>query len=442
MIDPPLSAQREIQELLQFLYLMPVAVARFGADGALEMLNPCAVKLLQDLDIDTGHALGTTILDDLYPGLAQIWRESAGRVGSIIPPLRCTPLRAGRPTRHLTLQLVRPDDRCTMLVIEDTTRVVEQELEISRQRLRLGVVLQNIHGYCVVMLDLAGLIVDWNTSIGRFFGVGVDQLVGQPLLSLLAPHDQPFPGVPDFEEIGRIIALHGWWRLRAPWRRNDGLQAWGDCVFAAVGGPDGNTNSYVVVIRDVTEEEKRDRRLTDAALVDPLTRIYNRRGLEQRAAALLIRPGGMPAVQSWVMVDIDEFKQVNDRFGHESGDIVLKAVATALRAVAREGDLLARTGGEEFLLLLPDAAAADAAGIAERLRIQVQALVIKAAGQLIRVTACFGVAQQLPGESQLAVLARADAALYRAKRSGRNRVELAAAVDVLPARQPGSNQGH
>lgn len=424
-MEPSASAAREVEELLQFLYLMPVAVVRFGRAGDVEMLNPKAVQLLQDLDIDAGETDGTKILEQLFPGLAQIWRASENCIGSVVPGVRCTPPRPGRSALHLMVQLVRPDQRCTMLVIEDVTTTVEQEREITRQRRRMGLVLEHIQGYCAVMLEVAGRVVEWNPSIGRLLGVQKDDIVGQPLLSRLADDVQQLAPTPAFVDIANAVKQNGWCRLQAPWRKLNGEVLWGDCVVAPVVESDGTTSGYVAVIRDVTDEHWRTQKLIDAALTDPLTSLYNRRGLERRAEALLIRPHGAPAHQTWVMIDIDHFKVVNDTFGHEGGDIVLKAVAAALQAMARDCDILARLGGEEFVVLLPDAALAAAAAVAERMRLRVESLEVQVAGQLVRVSASFGIAQQISGEANSAVLERADAALYRAKSEGRNRVIVA-----------------
>ena len=419
-----ITAELEVEELLQFLYLMPVAVARLGTHAEVEMLNPKMVQLLHDLDIDVGHANGIQILDDLLPGLSQRWRKSVGDVGSIMAPLPCTPPRAGHVALHLLIHLVRPDHRCTMLVIEDVTTTVEQEREISRQRHRMGVVLEHIHGYCAVMLDAAGKVIEWNPSIGRMFGVAESGFVGHPMLDHVTTDAQDLPSVPTFHAIEKAVALQGWCRLHAPWRKADGQVLWGDCVFTPVIESDGLTSGYVTVIRDVTEEHRHTRKLLDAALTDPLTGLYNRRGLEHRAEALQARPGGAPTVQTWIMADIDHFKRVNDSYGHDGGDVVLKVVAAALQSTARDGDVVARLGGEEFVLLLPDANASAAAGVAERLRLKLEALAIDAAGRTIRVTASFGIAQQRVGEPSTAALERADAALYCAKHEGRNAVRV------------------
>jgi diguanylate cyclase (GGDEF)-like protein len=125
------------------------------------------------------------------------------------------------------------------------------------------------------------------------------------------------------------------------------------------------------------------------------------------------------------MIDIDHFKRVNDTYGHEAGDAVLKALAASLQLAAREGDVVARLGGEEFVLLLPSATKEVAAAVAERLRGHVQALSVATGGSTVQVTASFGVSLQAQGEEWSTALQRADVALYEAKRGGRNRVVLA-----------------
>ncbi len=428
MNTEPMAAEREIEELLQFIYLMPVAIARLGETGAVEMLNPKAVQLLKDLDIDVGRADGPALLDALQPGLAARWRDSAGRIGPVLPAQRCTPPRGYGAELHLLLRLTRPDERCTMLAIEDVTLVVEQERELARQRRRIELVLEHIYGYCVAMVDTDGTVSEWNPSIGRLFGAADRDVVGRPFLRWMAVDAKRNTPQIDFAGIQAAVARQGWCRLQTPWRRLDGTPLWGDCVITPVVDADGQTSGFVAVIRDVTEEHAREQKLIDEALTDPMTRLYNRRGLELRARELADRPAATPSTGAWIMVDIDHFKRVNDTHLHEGGDAVLKAVAASLQAAARGGDTLARIGGEEFALLLPDTSAAVAGSIAERLRLGVEALSVAVAGREIRVTASFGVAAQAPDEPWKTALERADAALFQAKNAGRNRVVLASAA--------------
>jgi diguanylate cyclase (GGDEF)-like protein len=153
---------------------------------------------------------------------------------------------------------------------------------------------------------------------------------------------------------------------------------------------------------------------------DALTGLHNRRALDRCLRQALERDAHAAQPLSLVMFDIDHFKRVNDAFGHDAGDDALRAVGAAARRRLRHHDMLARIGGEEFVVLLPQTDAAGAALVAEDLRLQVRAT---DAGRAGSVTASFGVAQWDGREDAAALLARADAALYRAKHAGRDRVE-------------------
>lgn len=162
-------------------------------------------------------------------------------------------------------------------------------------------------------------------------------------------------------------------------------------------------------------------RLRRLAQVDPLTGALNRRGFDD---AFTDDVWARTDVLSLVAADIDRFKHVNDRWGHATGDRVLQAVTATLASVVRRADAVVRLGGEEFVLALTGADLAAATHVAERARAAVEAQPIMADDGPISVTASFGVAQRRDGESRAELLSRADAALYRAKDAGRNRVEI------------------
>jgi diguanylate cyclase (GGDEF)-like protein len=170
----------------------------------------------------------------------------------------------------------------------------------------------------------------------------------------------------------------------------------------------------------------RDReRFQAEARSDPLTGLLNRRGLMAalEEIAETARVTGRPVAV--IMTDIDRFKTINDRHGHEVGDVVLKAVAARLRAGVRKSDPLGRYGGEEFVLALPGTDTGDAAAIAEKLRAQVAGTAVEADGRTIAVTISLGVAAWDPDTPAETAIAQADAALYRAKEAGRNHCEVA-----------------
>lgn len=165
-------------------------------------------------------------------------------------------------------------------------------------------------------------------------------------------------------------------------------------------------------------------RLTFQAEHDPLTGLLNRRAMQALLEREWQRHRRLGESFALVCVDIDHFKRINDRHGHAAGDVVLREVALLLRDAARGIDLVARMGGEEFLLLLPGADTRSGQTAAQRLRQTLVAHEMLLTPDVTKVvTASFGVATPLPGDAQVDVLLqRADAALYLAKSSGRNRV--------------------
>lgn len=164
-----------------------------------------------------------------------------------------------------------------------------------------------------------------------------------------------------------------------------------------------------------------------AVMFDALTGIHNRRWLDEMLSRTGQRQEIAPRAFSLALIDIDHFKGFNDNHGHAAGDHVLTAVATLLGQQVRPSDYVARMGGEEFVLLFPNTKLNDAAIAAERLRQAVANLELQMpeGGVLPPVTISIGLAQWQLGQKPEQLLAMADGAMYRAKRSGRNRVELA-----------------
>lgn len=160
---------------------------------------------------------------------------------------------------------------------------------------------------------------------------------------------------------------------------------------------------------------------------DSLTGLLNRREFMRQLEQERVRALRNPAPTSLIMVDLDFFKKVNDTYGHPAGDTVLVAVAGALAQSVRKTDVLARLGGEEFIVLLPNTDMPGAAGVGQKLLSQIRELQIPFAGLHLRITASLGVSHLARGAEQSpdALYTAADKALYLAKHSGRDRVELA-----------------
>jgi diguanylate cyclase (GGDEF)-like protein len=165
------------------------------------------------------------------------------------------------------------------------------------------------------------------------------------------------------------------------------------------------------------------------ALVDGLTGIANRRQSEEALTAEIARADRLGTPLTIVLADLDDFKAINDAHGHAAGDEVLREFAAVLRATVRDSDLAGRWGGEEFVLLLPGADAVGGAQLADRIRSTfIERSFPGRDGAVVSVTCSFGVAQHIPGTDERELFAAADRALYRAKREGKNRVELDAPV--------------
>jgi diguanylate cyclase (GGDEF)-like protein len=168
---------------------------------------------------------------------------------------------------------------------------------------------------------------------------------------------------------------------------------------------------------------QRHRTVEQQALVDGLTGLANRRLCTAALEKEIARAQRFDEPLSLVLADIDDFKQVNDRWGHPTGDAVLKAFADTLRESVREIDLAGRWGGEEFALLLPGTDLDGGHELAERVRRSLELQEVTAPdGSIVRVTASFGVAAFPEAESQDQLVAASDGALYEAKRTGKNRV--------------------
>lgn len=167
----------------------------------------------------------------------------------------------------------------------------------------------------------------------------------------------------------------------------------------------------------------------EMAVVDTLTGLNNRRFFESNFAACIDQAARKGKALSLLLLDIDFFKRVNDTYGHDAGDQILKLFASRVRRVVRAGDLICRLGGEEFAVLMPDTAIEVALRVAERIRgcIENDLFTYAVDQQPIRVTASIGIAERVGGDNPESLMRRADSALYQSKDLGRNRVTANAA---------------
>ncbi|MNM75738.1 putative diguanylate cyclase YdaM [compost metagenome] len=186
---------------------------------------------------------------------------------------------------------------------------------------------------------------------------------------------------------------------------------------------EGDRVIIVGIAEDITEKKQLEGELQRLATTDVLTQSSNRRHFFECAQQAFdtARADGTP--MAFLLLDIDDFKQVNDSYGHQEGDQVLQHIADSGKAVLRRGDLFGRIGGEEFAAVFPGCNAPVAQQIAERLQREIQQLSFSHGEQVYGVTVSQGLTTLMDDDESLdSVFARADAAMYRAKRQGKNQI--------------------
>ena len=288
-----------------------------------------------------------------------------------------------------------------------------------------------------------GRIVLWNPAAAEMFGYDVGDGPGLSIEELVGPDmraahregmsrlalAEPTPLL-DTESVVELPAC-----------RRDGTDLWVELRLAHVQGP-GDGRYALAIIRDITirreaeaarvtavqelerlgaELEQHNRELDRVARTDHLTGLWNRRHVEEHLTMAISAARRHQRPVAVMLLDIDDFKSINGRFGHQAGDRTLEVLAARLQGQVRTEDTLGRWGGEEFLVVLPETDATMAVAVAERLRDAIAAEPIAVQDHSVAVTVSIGVAASaMPEHDRL--LADADAALGRAKSAGKNRV--------------------
>ena len=209
-------------------------------------------------------------------------------------------------------------------------------------------------------------------------------------------------------------------KVKLPIRAISGRNKW-VLVSAQTLVSEGTITGILWQVQDITREENALRELQRISSLDPLTGLLNRRAFMQSWRSERARALRQNTPLSLVIMDLDHFKQVNDRYGHQAGDDVLIHVAQVLQAHTRDSDIIARFGGEEFVMLLPDTDLRGAEEAAEKVRIALSDSPVRIAGtHTLHVSFSAGVAQWVPEEPFETLYKQADSALYQAKSAGRN----------------------
>ena len=313
------------------------------------------------------------------------------------------------------------DDEITFLrIVADTIAHVlerarlDEALRMSESRFRL---MSETAADLVMLVNDAGLVTYSSPSSFELLGWTPDEMVGRAVRSIVHPDDTDAA----LHHVATLLA-NGSSTSEQRLLRADGSSIWvANSASTVVDPATGRAVEYRVSVRDITDRKRLEDELARQVLHDPLTGLGNRMLLQSRLEAATNRrdPANEVAV---LLLDLDGFKQVNDTHGHAMGDEVLRVLATRLQHACRAGDTLARTGGDEFVLLCPETSEEAAVAVARRV-VDAVGTPIRLGDVTVQVGASVGVAHLAGGRADPDVLLmEADHAMYAAKRAGRGRV--------------------
>ncbi len=315
---------------------------------------------------------------------------------------------------------------------------LEQERQIAdRQRRQASDLLGIAFASAPIGMALVGIDGRWlqvNRALCRLLGYTEAELLARDFQSVTEPDDLTL----DLKQAQALLAGSiSEYRLEKRYRHKDGYPIWTELSVALLRDPDGTPRCFVSQIESIdaqkaliaamerqkAELEAANGKLTLLASIDPLTEVLNRRALRQCLDDLTAEAAALEQPLAFLMVDVDRFKDYNDRYGHLDGDQALRIIAATIKGASRSSDVVGRFGGEEFLVVLPNSDTAAALAVAERIR----AHIASCHDMREPTTVSVGVhvlSPRSPRQSVNAAIAQADAALYQAKHLGRNRVEL------------------
>ncbi len=410
--------------MLELLYLCPTAILKIDGSGRILMMNAAGARILMPAATDAKIENLYDFFQTAAPEIRRMAHDFPQRSGRICDEYRV--LAPGTGTRgarsyifSITLQKV--DDDALVAVIGDVTSTVMREDVVRANEERLQAVFDGVRNHGIATFDLSGIVTSWNHSAEEMDGFGAGEVVGRSGTGLLPASVVAESGAPSVFERARRegSCVFEDWRVR-----KDGTRYWANSVISVMPGREGEGFlGYSMITRDVSDRKRSYDRLHRLAETDPLTGALNRRAFFEAAlrAEEPYRERGVSAAV--LMLDIDHFKAVNDRHGHDAGDAVLRSLVAASRKEIRSIDSFARYGGEEFVLLLPGCPVDVAAKVAERIRASVAAMRVLVVDTDVCVTVSIGVAALAEAHADVAsTITAADGAMYAAKHLGRNRV--------------------
>jgi diguanylate cyclase (GGDEF)-like protein/PAS domain S-box-containing protein len=286
------------------------------------------------------------------------------------------------------------------------------EREIEKRTKKLNEYLNIVNKYVTISsTDLDGNITEVSEAFCRISGYSREELIGQP--HSIVKHTDTDPIV--YKELWESITEGKKWDGEVKNRKKNGGEYWVLAHIDPLYSDSGKKIGYTSIRQEITDKK----RVEKLSVTDKLTQLYNRVKLEEVFTIEIAKFGRYNSSFSMILIDIDHFKEVNDEYGHNVGDIILKEFANILKISIRVEDVVGRWGGEEFIILSSNYSTDGVMSLAEKIRKNIESYEFTTVGHK---TASFGISIVNKEDTQETMIARADRSLYHAKHTGRNKI--------------------
>ncbi|MGM0982985.1 MAG: diguanylate cyclase [Pseudomonadota bacterium] len=414
-LESEISLDSSSLRALEAVRHTPMMVSVFDGQGRLLVRNPAALEARRGLSTFEACFKDHDLADQTFQRLKDEPRYSLDTIMRLSDSERWHHVdlcRATDPKTGLPMIVMGEFDITTRKTLETAQLVSKRQLQVVIQSLDVGLLLE----------DEDRQVIMANQAFCDLFAIDAppEALVGMDCREAAEASKRFFTEPEGF--VGRIeeLVVEQRQQARDLLTMSDGrfLERFYSPLFVAE-----QYHGHLWLYRDITRQRRQEADWVRKASTDPLTGLANRRSFEESAkrVATAVREGGLQA--ALLMIDIDRFKAINDTLGHAEGDKGLRLLADTLHNNLRDSDLPCRTGGEEFMVIMPDMTHEGAQAIAWRLLRQVAEATIEAEELPFHFTVSIGVTGFKPTDAGIeAVTQRADAAMYQAKHEGRNRV--------------------
>ncbi len=407
------------EALLDLFVLAPVGLVEVDEEGRVEVANLAARRLLTPFT-----RAGS--LDELFVALGAVVPDLAARVRGFDSPrgviLDALELLAPGEQRGVQLSLVKVAPGRIVAVVTDAGALATALGKLSRADQRLRAVEGAVRDYAIFTVSVGGIIDSWSESAERVHQFPAAEVVGRSLTLLLPPGSG---GDAYLQETLALAARNGWCEEEGHRQRQDGSLFWASTVVTALRATDGAAIGFSVVTRDVSERRRLEESQRDDAssTTDYLTGVSARRAFFDLASSEVARARRYGQPLSMLLIDPDNFREINEQHGEAFCNEWLRAIAWVCRQESRTTDVVGRVGGEAFAVLLPSTELSGGLVLAERIRERMQRHMFSGEVQGVRCTLSVGVAEVTDSVISVdGLLAATGTAIQRAQQAGMNLV--------------------